>query len=305
MEEAREKMSEKPEIAADQPNARVIALVLLLALLWGGNSVSIKIGLQGVPPFALATMRFLLGFAAITLWSLYQRVRLRMHPGELLPLIFVSAIFTLQIATLNLGTQITEASRSTIFISTYPFFTALFAHFWVPGDRLSVKKTVGISLAFGGVLLTFGGNLEFEAQDYLCGDLIVLLSGCLLGLRTVVTKRIIQSIHPYRLLFWLMIFSVPCFVISSLFLERDASFHFSPSGVTAILYQGIVIAGFCFVTWTSILEKYSPSRLVVLFFMTPLFGVLLSYLLLGDEIGFTLIVGACLVAYGIYLVNKN
>ena len=174
-------MSEKPKIAADQPSAKVIALVLLLGLLWGGNSVSIKIGLQGVPPFALATMRFLLGFAAITLWSLHQRVPLRMNPGELLPLIFVSVIFTLQITTLNLGTEITEASRSTVFISTYPFFTALFAHFWVPGDRLSVRKTAGITLAFGGVLLTFGGNLNFGAQDYLRGDLIVLLSGCLLG----------------------------------------------------------------------------------------------------------------------------
>ena len=298
-------MNQKPKIAADEPSTKVIALVLLLALLWGGNSVSIKIGLQGVPPFALATMRFLLGFAAITLWSLYRRVRLRMQPGELLPLIFVSVIFTLQISMLNLGTQITEASRSTLFISTYPFFTALFAHFWVPGDRLSIKKTVGISLALGGVLMTFGGNLKFDSHDYLRGDLIVLLSGCLLGLRTVVTKLIIQSIHPYRLLFWLMIFSIPCFVISSLFLERGASFHFSISGITAILYQGIVIAGFCFVTWTVILEKYSPSRLVVLFFMTPLFGVFLSYLLLGDEIGFALIIGACLVAYGIYLVNKN
>jgi drug/metabolite transporter (DMT)-like permease len=298
-------MSEKPEIAADQPSVKVIALVLLLGLLWGGNSVSIKIGLQGVPPFALATMRFLLGFAAITLWSLHQRVRLRMHPGELLPLIFVSAIFTLQITTLNVGTHFTDASRSTLFISTYPFFTALFAHFWVPGDHLSIRKTVGISLAFGGVLLTFGGNLKVGTHDYLRGDLLVLLSGCLLGLRTVVTKLIIQSIHPYRLLFWLMIFSIPCFAVSSLFLEREASYHFSPSGVTAILYQGIVIAGFCFVTWTSILEKYSPSRLVVLFFMTPLFGVLLSYLLLGDEIGFALIIGAGLVAYGIYLVNKN
>ena len=153
--------------------------------------------------------------------------------------------------------------------------------------------------------MTFGGNLKFDSHDYLRGDLIVLLSGCLLGLRTVVTKLIIQSIHPYRLLFWLMIFSIPCFVISSLFLERGASFHFSISGITAILYQGIVIAGFCFVTWTAILEKYSPSRLVVLFFMTPLFGVFLSYLLLGDEIGFALIIGACLVAYGIYLVSKN
>ena len=251
------------------------------ACFWGGNSVSIKIGLQDVPPFALATMRFLLGFAAITLWSLHQRVQLRMNAGELLPLLFVSLIFTLQISTLNLGTQITEASRSTVFISTYPFFTALFAHFWVPGDRLSVRKTVGITLAFGGVLLTFGGNLTFDTRDYLRGDLIVLLSGGLLGLRTVVTKLIIQSIHPYRLLFWLMIFSIPCFVLSSLVLERGANFHFSIAGVSAIFYQGIVIAGFCFVSWTSILEKYSPSRLVVLFFLTPLFGVLLSYLLLG------------------------
>ena len=170
-------MNQKPEIAADQPSAKIIALVLLLGLLWGGNSVSIKIGLQGVPPFALATMRFLLGFAAITLWSLNQRVQLRMNPGELLPLIFVSVIFTLQIATLNLGTQITEASRSTVFISTYPFFTALFAHFWVPGDRLSIRRTVGITLAFGGVLLTFGDNLKFDSHAYLRGDLIVLLSG--------------------------------------------------------------------------------------------------------------------------------
>ena len=75
--------------------------------------------------------------------------------------------------------------------------------------------------------------------------------------------------------------------------------------MSAIFYQGIVIAGFCFVSWTSILEKYSPSKLVVLFFVTPLFGVVLSYLLLGDEIGFALIAGACLVAYGIYLVNKK
>ncbi len=295
----------KPEVANESPTPNVIALVLLLALLWGGNSVSIKIALQGIPPLALAGMRFLLGLVAITLWSLRHGIRIRMHPGELLPLLFVSAIFTLQIITLNVGTKITEASRSTVFISTYPFFTALFAHFWVPGDRLSIRKTIGISVAFAGVLLTFAGSLKLETYGYLRGDLIVLMSGGLLGLRTVVTKRIVQSIHPYRLLIWLMIFSIPCFVVPSLFFEREANFQFSISGAAAILYQGIVIAGFCFVTWTSILEKYSPSRLVVLFFLTPLFGVLLSYLFLGDEIGLALIFGAGLVAYGIYLVNKR
>jgi len=73
----------------------------------------------------------------------------------------------------------------------------------------------------------------------------------------------------------------------------------------AILYQGLVVAGFCFVSWTSILKKYSPSKLVVLFFTTPLFGVLLSYLLLDDEVSPSLIIGAGLVAFGIYIVNKH
>jgi drug/metabolite transporter (DMT)-like permease len=72
-----------------------------------------------------------------------------------------------------------------------------------------------------------------------------------------------------------------------------------------MFYQGFVVAGFCFIAWTTTLERYSPGRLVVLFFMTPLFGVLLSHILLGDVISVSLIAGAGLVAYGIYLVNKR
>ncbi|MCZ6680854.1 MAG: DMT family transporter [Candidatus Poribacteria bacterium] len=295
----------KSEIANEQPTPKVILLVLLLALLWGGNSVSIKISLQDLPPLALAGFRFLLGLAAITIWSLSRGIRIRLNPGEMLPLMALTVIFLLQIITLNVGTGFTTAARSAIFISTYPFFTALFANFWVPGDRLFIRKTVGICVAFGGVLLTFADNLQLAIDGALVGDLIVMTSGALLGLRVVVTKRVVQSIHPYRLLIWLMIFSLPCFFGLSFLLERDAAFHLSISGTAAILYQGLVIAGFCFVAWTSVLEKYSPSKLVVLFFLTPLAGVLLSKLLLGDEIYLTLIGGAVLVACGIYLVNRR
>ena len=70
-----------------------------------------------------------------------------------------------------------------------------------------------------------------------------------------------------------------------------------------LLYQGGVIAGFCFLAWTSVLERYSASKLVVLFFATPLSGVVFSYLFLGDELTISLLGGAVLVAGGIYLVN--
>ena len=298
-------MKKNAKIVNQHPDTKIIVLVIFLALLWGGNSVSIKIGLQDIPPLALAVARFLLALFAVGTWAIIQRIPIAINRGELVPLLCLSAIFLLQIISLNVGTQFTNASRSTILINTAPFFTVLFAHFWVPGDRLSVTKVVGISLAFGGVLLTFGKNLKVGVQPSLFGDLVVLASGCLLGLRMVVTKLFVQFIHPYRLLVWMMIFSLPCFLGLSLLLEREAGYQLSISSIVAILYQGVVVAGFCFVTWTSVLKKYSPSRLVVLFFATPLFGVLLSHLLLGDEINPSLIIGASLVAVGIYMVNRQ
>ena len=295
----------KPEFPNEQPNAKVIAFALLLAVLWGGNSVSIKIGLQGVPPLALAGFRFLLALVAVTAWSISQRVTIRLSRGELVPLILLGIAFVLQIITLNVGTRFTSAARSTIMINFFPFFTALFAHYWVPGDRLSFMKIMGIGLAFCGVSITFAPALQLGAHSYPVGDLIVLISASLLGFRTVVTKRLIQSIHPYRLLIWLMIFSLPCFFGLSLLLEDQSNYAFSPAVIAAILYQGVIVAGFCFVCWTSILKKHSPSKLVVLSFATPISGIIFSHLLLADELGFSLITGATLVAFGIYLVNRR
>ena len=77
----------KSETANQQPDKKIIILVILLALLWGGNSVSIKIGLQDIPPLALAGFRFLLGLLAVGGWSVSQRIRIALNPREFLPLI--------------------------------------------------------------------------------------------------------------------------------------------------------------------------------------------------------------------------
>ena len=287
------------------PDASIVALVLLLALLWGGNSVAIKIGLQDIPPLALAGFRFIIGLAAVTGWARWQRVRIRLEPGELVPLIYLSLIFLLQIIALNVGTHYTTSSRSVVLNSTYPLFTTLFAHYLIQGDRLTVLKTTGILLAFGGVTVTFMESLNLGTRELLIGDAIVLASGALLGLRVVATKRLVQSIHPYRLLIWTMLFTLPWFFLLSLIFEQGWEYQLTLSSVAAILYQGLVVAGFCFVAWTSVLRHYRASRLVVLFFVTPLFGVVLSNLLLDEPLGLELISGAVLVAAGIYLVNRT
>ena len=296
--------SPRPAVMSEEPQGKIIALALLLAFLWGGNSLAIKVGLQDFPPMALAFFRFVIGLVVIGGWALFRRIPLRLRRGELPRLLLLTTIFILQIITLNTGTLYTSASRSTIFINVYPFFTALFAHLWIPSERLSVTKTLGIIVAFSGVFVVVAPKLG-QGESSVIGDLIVLVSGCFLGLRVVVTKLLIQSIHPYRLLAWLLTLSLPVYVVISLLLERGEPMQLTLSAALALLYQGGVIAGFCFLAWTSILERYSASKLVVLFFATPLSGVLFSHLILGDELTLSLLGGAALVAGGIYLVNMR
>ena len=296
--------SSRPAVISEEPRGKIIALALLLAFLWGGNSPSIKVGLQDFPPMALAFFRFVIGLVIIGGWSLFRRVSLGLRPGELPRLLLLTTIFILQIITLNTGTFFTTASRSTIFINVYPFFTAIFAHLWIPAERLSIPKTLGIIVAFSGVFVTVAPNLG-NGETSILGDILVLISGCFLGLRVVVTKLLVQSIHPYRLLVWYLSLSLPCYAAISFLLERGEPMQLTLSSAAALLYQGGVIAGFCFLAWTSILERYSASKLVVLFFATPLSGVLFSSLILGDELTISLLGGAALVAAGIYLVNMR
>ena len=297
------KIPHKPD--EDFIPTKVILFVLFLAMLWGGNAVSLKIGLQKFAPLASAGLRFLIGLFLIAGWGLSHGISLKPQPREYLPLFLIGLLFTIQIACFNWGTNLTRASRAVVMINTYPLFVAVIAHFLVPGDRLTGRKTVGLIVAFGGILFVFRDNLVGGDAGLMTGDILTLLSGFQLGLLIVLTNRLIQHIDSYRLLTSQMLIGVPVFFLLSGIFEGKAGYGFSYPALLAILYQGVVVAGFCFVAWTLVLKHYRPSRLSVLFFTTPIWGLTLSHFFLGDPITVGLGIGAGLVALGIYIVNRS
>jgi drug/metabolite transporter (DMT)-like permease len=284
---------------------RTTLFVLLLAVLWGGNVVAIKIGLQGIPPFAAAGVRFGMALPLIVLWGRIKRITLRPQAGEWIPLMVVGSIFTVQIAFLNWGTRLTLAGRATVILHTYPIFVAFLAHLIVPGDRLSWYRSIGVVAAFAGIVVVFWEKLSIGAGGSLGGDLLCLGSGFLLGLQTVLIKRLVQAIEAPRLLVWQMIVGVPLFFLLHALFETRGGFDFPPAVVSALLYQAVVVGFFCFLTWLSVLKRYSATRLTVLFFTAPLWGLLASYLLLAEGISTGLAIGAAMVALGIFLVNRR
>ena len=294
------------EFRNEDPPGKIIALVLSTVSLLGGHSLAVKISLQGFPPLKMAFFRYILGTLAVGGVGFFQGMSMRLRFEELRRLILIAVLHALHTVLLNIGTEFTIAARSTIFFTLYPIFSVVFGHFWLPDDRLSVRKILGVLCAFGGVIAAIAPNLRgTDTLEYLIGDLIVTLAACFFGLRITLTKVFVQDIYPHRLLFWLLSLNIPCFLFLSHFFERGKPIELTLASGAGMLYQGWILTGFCFLTLTWVLRKYKASKLVVLYFLMPVSGVLFSNLLLGDKLSLSILAGTALIGVGIYLVNMR
>ncbi|HID06278.1 MAG TPA: DMT family transporter, partial [Armatimonadetes bacterium] len=275
-------------------------LAIFLALVWGGLTPAIKITLEGIPPLMMAGMRFSISIVAIALWCWLHKLPMQLPTPLALCIVPLGIIFAVQIILLNLGTCWTSAARAGVFINTYPLFTALFAHFALPNDRLNLQKVIGLLLAFGGAVLMF---IERCNAGNVRGDALVLLSAALVGVITIYSKYLLTQIDAYRLMLHQMLIGVILFFLAGSVFERGFAYHFNLRVVTALLYQGIAVGGFAFLTWVILLQRYAPSKLTAFAFTTPAFSILLSWALCGDALTQWLIVGTAMVGVGIALVN--
>ncbi|MBI4572331.1 MAG: DMT family transporter [candidate division NC10 bacterium] len=292
-------------MAAEPRNIDVKAAVLvtLLAFLWGGNPIAIKIGLADAPPIRQAWMRFVLGGLTVLVWAWAIRTPLRIHRREVRPLLVLGVIFTVQIALLNLGVKYTSAGHVAILLNAYPIYTVLLAHFFVPGDRLSGGRAVGVLIAYAGVVLLFSPQFDVESA-FLLGDLLTSGSAFLLGVRTIYLNRAVQRIDPVKLLLAQVAFSVPCYLLVSLLFEAAHPYRWTWSLGLALGFQGFIVAGFNFILNLQLLKTYKPSGLAAYFLTTPIFGVFLSWVILDEAITLRLLTSAVLVVGGVALASR-
>lgn len=280
----------------------MLLLLTFTYMVWGGSFVSTKVALTAVAPFWLAAVRMAFTVIMVLLWSLVHPVPIRPRKKEL-PLLLLNGVLAAFIMGLfNVGMRYTTASRSAIFMNTSPFFIAFFAHFFLVGDRMNWHKLVGLALAFSGVAAVFAGREDLAAGS-LNGDLLVMLSAMVLAGQFIIMKKMLAAGDPAKLLFWMGLASLAIFSATGFFLEPLPLQIPSLWVVTSLLYLGLVISGFCFLVQISVLKRFSPNLLGSFSFIMPVSGVISSILLLKEPLALGLVVGAILVAMGIFVVN--
>lgn len=277
-----------------------------LCFLWGGNLVSIKISNQGLPPLLAAVSRS--GIASLLVWAyakskqegvFFQRSDFR-HAAAL------GLLFGIEFVFLYWGLAFTHASRGIIFFYTQPFWTAIGAHFLLTDDRLNRVKVAGLVLAFLGLVSVFWSRSAELGPLYWLGDLMQVGGGFCWAATTIYVKRMVagRDYTHYQTLFAQLFFSIPVLAVAWVLFQRADAVNLTAPVVGAFFYQAVIVAFFSYMAWFWMIHRYSVSRLAAFTFLTPLFGVILSGLILGEPTPLLLWIGLLLVAAGIYLVNR-
>jgi drug/metabolite transporter (DMT)-like permease len=133
-----------------------------------------------------------------------------------------------------------------------------------------------------------------------------LLAGLAWGATTVVVRASRLSEAPATLtLFYQLIVGFVGLLLIAVLSGQVTQVSLTPVAVASVLFQGLVVSFFSYLTWFWLLRRYLAANLAVFSFMTPMFGVTFGVLLLGEPLSLNFVLGAMLVLLGITFVSAE
>ncbi len=277
--------------------------LVVLTLLWGVNNPVVKITNQGLSPVFNSLLRSLIASFFGVMYCLRIRQPLFHRDIRLFHGFMVGLLFGLEFICIYIGLTFTDAARLVILLNLSPFVVALGAYAVVK-ERLGVMQIMGLILAFLGAYLVFQGKPKSWTPSMLIGDALAVAGAIFWGATTVYIKKYLaERVHAINTFLYQLVFSIPIILIFAVVLEPRWIINVTPVIVGGVLYSSVVVAFASYLAWFHLIHTYPISQLAVFTFLSPVFGVITSGVLLGEQLTTGLIAGLLFVCAGIYVTN--
>ncbi len=289
-------------------DGRAVTLLVFCCFLWGLNQVAAKVAIAEVPPLAQAALRSLGGAALVALWARARGIALFERDGSLPGGLLAGLLFAAEFGCIFVGLQYTTASRMAVFIYISPFVVALGMPFIARSERLTPLQLAGLAIAFGGVAWGFAEGFSRPAagERQWLGDALGVAAGVLWGATTLAIRgsRLASASAEKTLLYQLAISGL-ALGVAALLVGQPWAPRLSALTWVSLFFQVVVVTFASYLLWFWLVRHYPATRLASFTLLTPVFGLLLGALLLGEPVTARLLVALAAVAAGIVLVNRK
>ena len=282
---------------------RVDLVLLCMVLFWGANISIVKVALRHFDPVAFNGLRF--SMASVTMMLLYRRVfRDKMEKKELLSMLLLGVLGnTIYQFLFIYGVNFTYVAHAAILLGTAPIFTASISSLFGL-ENVRKRLWLGILLSFAGVVLIVYGRKDFRGSFLSAniGDIFIVLASLVWSIYTTFSKKVITEYSPQHYIVYTVLFGTLFLVpISIPGLLRQDWRILNVLDWTALVYSAMLALVFGYSAWYYGVQKLGSTRTSVYSNLTPVAGLTIGMIFLGERLSLLQWLGAGIIFFGLIL----
>jgi drug/metabolite transporter (DMT)-like permease len=281
---------------------RSAALLVLLAALWGGSFVFMRVAVPALGPVVLSFARVALAAIALLAIAYARRqppdLRGRWRDFAVVGLVNSALPFLL----FSFAQQHLTASMGAILNATSPFFAAITAAIWL-GEPLTGRKVAGMALGFAGVAVLAGWHPEATSRDTGLAITACLAAAVCYALAGTYTKRRMTGVPSLAI-------AAASQLAAALALAPALPFVHVPGPVTPLVIANVVALALAstavaYMIYFKLIADIGPARALTVTFLIPLFGALWGSLFLAEALTLDMVAGGALIIAGTVLALRK
>lgn len=282
-----------------------VLLLMLVAFFWALCFPFINLGLSSAPPLKFAGLRALIAGSTVLLlafvlhrplprgWYIWTRL-----------LIVGGGATTLGFFGMFIGGARVTPGLATVIENTQPIVTAVLAWLLL-GESLGNQRRLGLLLGFGGIVVISAPHFFEGAPSTAAGIAILLASAMGVGLANVVLKSLAGKVDVLMAAGWQLVLGSIPLLIAGGFVERQQTVHWDSVFVFVLLVLSLFGTAAASVLWFFLLRRAAVGRLTTYTFLTPVFGLLLSFFLFGERLNIWQASGTVLILAGVWRMTRS
>ncbi len=277
---------------------------VLICAIWGSTWLVIRLGLDSLIPFISAGIRFILASIFIYVLMRFRNIKLQKDILSIklyIMLTFFSYVFPYGLVYWS--EQFIPSGLTAIVFATMPFFVLIFSLLAFSKSSVTRFQTMGIILAFAGILIIFMENLSIDLSLHMKGIIALLMGSAMQAGIAVAIKKYGKQLNPLSMSFIPLLIAGIILVITAFIFEDKTAWNFNQNAISSIIYLAFFGTVLAFTTYYWLLQRISVVLLSLSSFITPIIAVILGWVILDEKLSFQTLIGSGLVLIGILFAN--
>lgn len=286
---------------------KVLLAFAIIYFVWGSTFLAIRIGVQEVPPFLLAGMRFLAGGIVLFAW-----LRARGTPAPSLRQWGSASVLAVLIFVFDYGLLFWAETRvpsgiTAVMMATIPVFMALSEIFILRTQTLSARLAMALLVGIGGVAVLVSRSLSFgESAIDPAGACALIVAAISWSLGSALTRKLPLPAAKAMSSAAQMLAGGVLLTATATALGEFRGFRFAVVSRAAWLALAYLIVAGSIVAFTAyvwLIHHESPTRVGTYAYVNPVVAVVVGYFLGGEAIGARAMMGTALVLVSVIVIT--